>query len=59
MYGLMLAVTTPGAALGAVALNRLALTAVEVGLLVVGGLLLRRARGSQIEPLDTGEIVRP
>ncbi|HUZ15926.1 MAG TPA: lysylphosphatidylglycerol synthase domain-containing protein [Gaiellaceae bacterium] len=42
MYGLLLAVTTPGRALGAVALNRLALTVVEVLLLVVGGLLLRR-----------------
>jgi glycosyltransferase 2 family protein len=42
MYGLLLALTTPGRALGAVALNRLALTAVELVLLVVGGLLLRR-----------------
>ena len=41
MYGLLLAVTTPGRALGAVALNRLALTAVELVLLLVGGLLLR------------------
>jgi uncharacterized membrane protein YbhN (UPF0104 family) len=41
MYGLMLAVTSPSHALGAVALNRLALTVVEVVLLLVGGLLLR------------------
>lgn len=46
MYGLLLAVATPGQALGAVALNRLALTAVELLLLLVGGLLLRgSARG--------------
>jgi uncharacterized membrane protein YbhN (UPF0104 family) len=44
MYGLLLAVATPGQALGAVALNRLALTAVEVLLLLVGGLFLRGAR---------------
>jgi glycosyltransferase 2 family protein len=42
MYGLLLAVATPGQALGAVALNRLALTGVELLLLVVGGLVLRR-----------------
>jgi uncharacterized membrane protein YbhN (UPF0104 family) len=44
MYGLLLAVATPGQALGAVALNRLALTAVELLLLLVGGLLLRGIR---------------
>jgi uncharacterized membrane protein YbhN (UPF0104 family) len=44
MYGLMLAVATPGQALGAVALNRLALTAVELLLLIVGGLFLRALR---------------
>jgi uncharacterized membrane protein YbhN (UPF0104 family) len=49
MYTLLLAVTTPGRALGAVALNRLALTAVEVVLLVVGGFLLRGRR----EPAPT------
>ena len=42
MYGLLLAVATPGQALGAVALNRLALTGVELLLLVIGGLILRR-----------------
>jgi len=41
MYGLLLAVATPGQALGAVALNRLALTAVELILLLAGGFLLR------------------
>jgi glycosyltransferase 2 family protein len=43
MYGLMLAVATPGQALGAVALNRVALTLVELMVLFVGGLLLRGA----------------
>jgi glycosyltransferase 2 family protein len=41
MYGLLLAIATPGQALGAVALNRIALTAVELLLFVVGGLFLR------------------
>jgi uncharacterized membrane protein YbhN (UPF0104 family) len=41
MYGLLLAVATPGQALGAVALNRVALTLVELLVLVVGGLVLR------------------
>ena len=41
MYGLLLAVTTPAAALGATVLNRLAITLVEVLLLVAGGLALR------------------
>lgn len=44
MYGLLLAVATPGQALGAVALNRLALTAVELLLLLVGGVFLRGGR---------------
>ena len=44
MYGLLLAVATPGQALGAVALNRVALTLVELLVLVVGGLLLRGVR---------------
>jgi glycosyltransferase 2 family protein len=48
MYGLMLAVATEGQALGATALNRVAITLVEVLLLVVGGLLLRG--GDQPEP---------
>jgi glycosyltransferase 2 family protein len=51
MYGLLLAVATPGQALGAVALNRVALTAVEVLLLLAGGLLLRGPRRSA-EPAE-------
>ncbi len=38
MYGLMLAVTTNGVALGATVLNRLAITLVEAGLLLAGAL---------------------
>jgi hypothetical protein len=41
MYGLLLAVATPGQALGAVALNRVALTLVELIVLFVGGFALR------------------
>jgi uncharacterized membrane protein YbhN (UPF0104 family) len=44
MYGLLLAVATPGQALGAVALNRIALTMVELLVLVLGGVLLRGVR---------------
>ena len=47
MYGLMLAVSTPGAALGATVLNRVAITLVEVLLLVVGGFVLRRGQDDQ------------
>jgi hypothetical protein len=47
MYGLMLAVTSQGAALGATVLNRVAITLVEVLLLVVGGLILRRGQDDQ------------
>jgi hypothetical protein len=45
MYGLMLAVTSQGAALGATVLNRVAITLVELLLLVVGGFILRRSEG--------------
>lgn len=38
MYGLMLAVTTNGVALGATVLNRIAITLVEAALLLAGGL---------------------
>jgi glycosyltransferase 2 family protein len=48
MYGLMLAVAPEGQALGATALNRVAITLVELLLLVVGGLLLR-ARGDELD----------
>jgi len=51
MYGLLLAVATPGQALGAVALNRLALTAVELLLFLVVGLILRVGR----EPTPAAE----
>ena len=53
MYGLLLAVATPGQALGTVALNRLALTGVELLLLVVGGLILRRrGQAPTVEPAE-------
>ena len=51
MYGLLLAVATPGQALGAGALNRLALTAVELLLLLVGGLFLR-SRQRRLDPAE-------
>jgi hypothetical protein len=48
MYGLMLAITSTGAALGATVLNRVAITVVELLLLVVGGFVLRRSeRGGE------------
>jgi uncharacterized membrane protein YbhN (UPF0104 family) len=42
MYALMLAIAPKGAALGAIVLNRVVITLVEIVLLVVGGLILRR-----------------
>jgi uncharacterized membrane protein YbhN (UPF0104 family) len=42
MYGLMLAVAPKGAALGAIVLNRVVITLVEIVLLLLGGLILRR-----------------
>jgi uncharacterized membrane protein YbhN (UPF0104 family) len=53
MYGLLLAVATPGQALGAVALNRLALTAVELLLFLVVGLVLR---GGARRPREAAEL---
>jgi glycosyltransferase 2 family protein len=54
MYGLMLAVVAPGAALSASILNRVAITLVEVLLLLVGGLVLRRTeRRDSRGPLPT------
>jgi hypothetical protein len=41
MYGLLLAVASPAAALGATVLNRIAITVVEIALLVVGAFFLR------------------
>ncbi len=54
MYGLLLAVVGEAVALGATILNRLAITLVEAGLLLVGALLLRRSGkptivGAQVE----------
>jgi uncharacterized membrane protein YbhN (UPF0104 family) len=49
MYGLLLAVATPGQALGAVALNRVALTLVELLVLLVGGLVFRGAERERRE----------
>jgi uncharacterized membrane protein YbhN (UPF0104 family) len=51
MYGLMLAVATEGQALGATVLNRVAITLVEVLLLVVGGVVLRRGEDDEREPV--------
>jgi uncharacterized membrane protein YbhN (UPF0104 family) len=45
MYGLMLAIASQGAALGATLLNRVAITVVEVLLFVLGGLILRKTEG--------------
>jgi uncharacterized membrane protein YbhN (UPF0104 family) len=50
MYALMLAVATEGQALGATALNRVAITLVEVLLLLVGGLFLRGREADEPEP---------
>jgi hypothetical protein len=52
MYGLLLAVTPQGAALGATILNRVAITVVEAALLVVGILMLRRSAAER-DPLAT------
>lgn len=51
MYGLILAVAGPGAALGATVLNRVAITIVELLLLVVGGLLLRGSSDADADAL--------
>jgi glycosyltransferase 2 family protein len=51
MYALLLAVATKGQALGATVLNRVAITLVEVLLLVVGGVVLRRGEDEEREPV--------
>ena len=51
MYGLMLAVVPAGAALGATVLNRVAITLVELLLLVVGGIALRHLEADEAEPV--------
>ena len=55
MYGLMLAVTSDGAALGATVLNRIAITVVEAALLLAGAVAwrLRRRRDSVSATLDS------
>ena len=57
MYGLMLAVTSSGAALGATVLNRVTITVVEAGLLLVGMLAWRLRMGEvqAPEPVPDGE----
>jgi glycosyltransferase 2 family protein len=49
VYGLLLAVTAQGVALGAIVLNRLSITVVEAALLLVGVLLVRRRRREEID----------
>ena len=51
MYGLMLAVVVESVALAATVLNRLVITVVEAGLLLVGVLLLRR-RPAEVTALE-------
>ena len=51
MYGLLLAVAAEAVALGAVVVNRLAITIVEAALLVVG-LLLLRGRPREVEAAE-------
>jgi hypothetical protein len=53
MYGLLLAVTVEGAALGVTLLNRIAITLVEALLLLAGLVLWGRGRGSKAS-LETG-----
>ena len=55
MYGLMLAIAGSGAALGATVLNRVAITLVEVLLLLVGALVLRGAGEDDEEPLRSSD----
>ena len=58
MYGLMLAVATEGAALGATVLNRVAITLVEVLLLLAGALFLRgsREKEERLRPLPSDHL---
>jgi uncharacterized membrane protein YbhN (UPF0104 family) len=62
MYGLMLAVSPQGAALGATVLNRVAITVVEVLLLAIGGLVFRQARAAESasrQPATSPDTSRP
>jgi uncharacterized membrane protein YbhN (UPF0104 family) len=52
MYGLLLAVASHGVALGAVVLNRIAITVVEAVLLLLGLVLWRRGRHEDEEAAD-------
>jgi hypothetical protein len=55
MYGLMLAITSTGTALSATVLNRVAITLVELLLLVVGGFILRRSEDApeaSVQPIE-------
>ena len=53
MYGLLLAISGEGAALSATVLNRVAITLVEILLLVVGGLVLRHAdEEPAVQPIE-------
>jgi glycosyltransferase 2 family protein len=47
MVGLMFAIASHGAAIGATLLNRVAITVVELLLFVLGGLVLRRSEGEE------------
>ena len=58
MYGLMLAVVPEGAALGATLLNRVAITVVELLLLLVGGLILRARGGDEADEPDEAMRLR-
>jgi uncharacterized membrane protein YbhN (UPF0104 family) len=61
MYGLMLAVVSEAVALGATVLNRLAITVVEAGLLLVGVLFLRRvapATEAESEPTSSDLVTQ-
>jgi len=55
MVGLMFAVASHGAAIGATVLNRVAITVVEVLLFVLGGLVLRRTEGDEAVVLRDAE----
>jgi hypothetical protein len=50
MYGLLLAVTTSGAALGVTLINRLAITLVELVLFAVGVVTWRLGRAKRDSP---------
>jgi uncharacterized membrane protein YbhN (UPF0104 family) len=52
MYGLLLAITTKGVALGVTVLNRLTITVVEGLLLLVGALLWRLLPGAAVSATD-------